>query len=145
MRRFMFFTLVVLSLLSVWIPASAAPRAVIYDWPVIVERPPDGQAVRLATLSNAGHSYRCKGYFDLSGDYIISIRSLSSNIEANKLRIWPRTDRAAKAINVKPMTFLGITTSNARMCLGLTAANVMGGGSTGATNFAREVWVWVKP
>lgn len=133
----------VLMLLGLLFPSAPHAKAVA-DFPVVQERPPDGRTVALARLSSGGFSWQCKGYFDIKGgDYIINVVA-PPGVGAEKLRIFARTTRAQNALNAKTMTFLGIGTSNGRLCLGLTANSYMGGGDQGAANFAKEVVVWVK-
>lgn len=112
------------------------------DYPVIYEKPPSNQTVTLVSLRNSGWNTNCKGRFDITGDYLISM-SVPKGVRADQLRMMETLmggQNVKDAITTPPMTFLGVGTPNARFCLGLRAAQKAGG----ADNFVKNIWVWVK-
>ena len=118
-------------------PGGASAAA---DWPVIVESPPANTTVTLVRASAGGFVYRCKGFLDLGGDYQVNIPvAYGANgkaFGAESLRVYPRTARARSVLAYKSSTFLGIGTSNGRMCLGRFSGYYAG--------FENDIVIWIK-
>jgi len=137
LTRSFFLSIIVLAILY------STAYAIVADYPIIAEKPPSGQSFSLVSLRTDGKIYHfCKGKFDLFGDYQVNM-SVPSGVGADKLRLWFKlsaTQSIKDAFNHKPMTFLGVGTSNARFCLGREAASKAGG----VNNFVNNLYIWVK-
>ena len=110
------------------------------DWPVVVESPPVNTSVNFVRASAGGFGRNCKGFFDASGDYQVNIPvAYGANgkiFGAESLRVYPRTSRARAVLAYKTSTFLGIGTSNGRMCWGRYSGYYAG--------FENDIVVWVR-